>query len=232
MTYGHQVSDHGLGLIRKITANINFIELIIKIIKYLGFILIAIINIYLPKKIKSNEFILLTFLTIFIFSDHVHIQYFLWIIPFLFITKLSNNKILLITNFSIIILFFTFNIISKGNFGIIIFNELLNINSNNFFTNNNIYYIISPLLIFLYFYPLVVFFLKSIKILRTEFLYLNFNLIRIINNLFTINKQNIYLLKDKKIIFYLLSFMFVFFLTTKVYLIQIKKFTQIILIQI
>lgn len=212
MTYGHQVSDHGLGLIRKITENINFIEPVIKIIKYLGFILITAINIYLPKKIKSNKFILLTFLIIFIFSDHVHIQYFLWIIPFLFITKLSNHKILLITNFSIIILFFTLSIISKGNYGLIIFNELLNINSINLSSNKNIYNLISPLLIFLYFYPLIVLFSKSIKILRTEFLYLNFNFIKIIKNLFTINEKNIYLSKDKKFIFFLLSFIFIFFL--------------------
>ena len=74
MTYGHQVSFHGLGLLRQTTENLLYFQFLIKILKYLGIFFILLINFYLPKKIKSIEFVLLTFLIIFIFSDHVLVQ--------------------------------------------------------------------------------------------------------------------------------------------------------------
>ena len=139
ITYGHQVSFHGLGLIRHILDDYDFLQTFIKIIKFTGFLLIILINIYLPKKLKSNEFILFSFLIIFIFSDHIHLQYFSWIIPFLIITTLDKKKFVIIVNLSILILIYSLKWLDIHNVGLIIFPENFNMDSRNLYLNHEIF---------------------------------------------------------------------------------------------
>ena len=189
MTYGHQVSFHGLGLLRQTTENLLYFQFLIKILKYLGIFFILLINFYLPKKIKSIEFVLLTFLIIFIFSDHVHVQYFLWIIPFLFLSNYNKYSFFMIINFSLIILFFSIKWVEESNYGLIIFLEGLNTNSINSSPNKNIFSLFAPILILIYFFPLIIIFYRKSKILINEILISKFNFLRVFFSLF--EKNNI-----------------------------------------
>lgn len=189
MTYGHQVSYHGLGLLRQTTENFLYFQFLIKILKYLGIFFILLINFYLPKKIKSIEFVLLTFLIIFIFSDHVHVQYFLWIIPFLFLSNYNKYSFFMIINFALIILFFSIKWVEESNYGLIIFLEGLNTNSINSSLNKNIFSLFAPILILIYFFPLIIIFYKKFKILINEILISKFNFLRVFFSLF--EKNNI-----------------------------------------
>lgn len=188
ITYGHQVSFHGLGLIRNFLDEHSFLLILVKIMKYSGFFLIILVNIYLLKKLKSNEFILLSFLIIFIFSDHVHLQYFSWIIPFLMITSLNEKKILIIVNLSILILIYSFKWVDNNNMGLITFPENLNIHAKNLYLNHKIFSNLIPLLILIYFYPLILVFIEKIKPLKEEFLNYKFNFFKILKIFFKKNE--------------------------------------------
>jgi len=215
ITYGHQVSFHGLGLIRNFLENYSFFLILVKIMKYTGIFLIILINIYLLKKLKSNEFVLFSFLIIFIFSDHVHLQYFSWIIPFLMITSLDKKKFVMIVNLSILILIYSLKWVDNNNMGLIIFPEGFNIHTQNLYLNQEIFSNLIPLLILIYFYPLVLIFIEKLKPLKEEFLNYKFNFFIILKIFFKKNEALDKLELKNFCIFSLIIFLIIFIFNFK-----------------
>lgn len=95
----------------------------------------------------------------------------------------------MIINFSLIILFFSIKWVEESNYGLIIFLEGLNTNSINSSPNKNIFSLFAPILILIYFFPLIIIFYRKSKILINEILISKFNFLRVFFSLF--EKNNI-----------------------------------------
>jgi len=185
ITIGHQISNHGLGLLSqnldKYFLGISYL-LIAKIFFILSF---SSIHILFVKNIQSIKFVYLIFFSIFMFSSNVHWQYFYWILPFMFIYKFNLKT--LIFNIGFFVLVFIFSIksaIERNDSGLYILK-----NNKNYFDytylNENIFNENQIYLILIYFVCLILNFKINLK-----------SLFRFIKKLKKVNLNS--LLKGKK----------------------------------
>ena len=110
MTIGHQISNHGLGLLSKNVDKYYFGISYLLVAKLLFVIIFCSIYLFLVKRIKSIKFVYLIFFSIFLFSSNIHWQYFIWIVPFMFLYNFNYRTIILIGFF---ILTFIYSIQSQ-----------------------------------------------------------------------------------------------------------------------
>ena len=156
MTIGHQISNHGLGLLSKNVDKYYFGISYLLVAKLLFVIIFCSIYLFLVKRIKSIKFVYLIFFSIFLFSSNIHWQYFIWIVPFMFLYNFNYRTI--IFNIGFFILTFIYSIqssIDRNDAGLYILK-----NKKNFFDNNlfkkNIFFENQIYLIFIYFICLII----------------------------------------------------------------------------
>ena len=236
--WGHQTSYHGLGLIRqKFGAYFYFLPYI-KIIKALGVLLILALNLLIIKNIKTYKFVFYNFFIIFLFTDHLHLQYFIWIIPFIFLFKFDKKSILLIGCLTLISLIYSIKWVEESGVGLFLFLEKFNLLSKNVYLNGTIFDKTSILLIIIFYYSLIInkkFSLKLIKRLLHNFRYKNkFNLGKLILGYFSaenyLKKNTFKFLKVTNLILIFISLIFLYNFKTlykmdkKVYVLKNENF--------
>lgn len=163
--WGHQTSFHGLGLIRQYFGHEIFDINYIKIIKISAIILVIIINLLFIKKIKSYKFIFINFFIIFLTRDNLHFQYFVWIVPFLFLYNFKFN--VLVFCFLFFLITFVYAIYNSTNAnGIFLLLNQLNTFHKNSFLNEETFLNLRPYLIVLFYFSLIILINLNLKLIR------------------------------------------------------------------
>ncbi len=163
--WGHQTSFHGLGLIRQYFGHEIFGFNFIKIIKISAIILVIIINLCFIKKIKSYKFIFINFFIIFLTNDNLHFQYFVWIVPFLFLYNFRFNVLVFCFLFFIITFIYAIFNSTNANGIFLLFNQLNTFHENSFL-NEKTFLDIRLYLIILFYFSLIILINFKLKLIR------------------------------------------------------------------
>ena len=145
ITSGHHYSFFGLGFVNTIL--IKELNLTNTTVLFFFILIILLSFFYISNfnRIKSYEFIYFTFLIIYLVSHNIHIQYFYWILPFMFII---NHKYKDFYIFGFLILCLVFSLSWSQNSGILVPLRYLNFETSNYVFNLNYFGLFLFLIIF------------------------------------------------------------------------------------
>lgn len=94
MVVGHQAGNLGISALTS-----YYPELVVafsRAVNFLGILLTVLIYVLLIHKLKSAEFVFVVFLLTFLFNNHIHPQYLLWLVPFVIICVLEKSYLYII----------------------------------------------------------------------------------------------------------------------------------------